>query len=222
MRDRAKSNPLLTQSIEEERSRLRLASYSNSYTDSPIPSKQTNLTKETVPQDQILSYITRQRSRLGIPTVPTKCPDKSEGDSFRESLVATSAPMTGIKDLQQYSRKLSHHQSGSRSKRDSEERAATANEFVYALRQDESIGVNPYDLYIVPAQKARLKSRYYTISAFGILEVGKTNFLFPHLFLLLLDRQEGSDRACPCVEVVMGKRHAYSTASDSILQKIQV
>ena len=93
--------------------------------------------------------------------------------------MATSAPMTGIKDLQQYSRKLSHHQSGSRSKRDSEERTATANEFVYALRQDESIGVNPYDLYIVPAQKARLKSRYYTISAFGILEVGKTNFFVP-------------------------------------------
>lgn len=119
--------------------------------------------------DPILAYITTLRSRLGLETVPTKHPNASEAESFRESLVATLAPVTGIKDLQHLSKMLASAEKDL----ERERHAAYANEFVYALRRDVGVasGFDPYDLVIVPSDRARMQDSYYTISAFNVAEV---------------------------------------------------
>ncbi len=118
-----------------------------------------------------MAYIVSQRLRLGLDTLAMKFPDESKSSNYRASLVATSAPIAGIKDLKMLSRKLSNMQMDS--KFGGTKAAAIANEFVYALRKDTNAAVNfnPYDLFIVSPDIARQYSKHYTVSAFNISEV---------------------------------------------------
>ena len=120
--------------------------------------------------DPVLAYIMSQRLRLGLKTEAMKYPDESE----RETLVAMPAPITGIKDLRTFSKKLSSLHS-SESKVGQGRAAAIANEFVYALRKDSNIAVrfNPYDIYMVSPDTARRHDKHYTVSAFTISKVSQ-------------------------------------------------
>ena len=124
---------------------------------------------ETTSGDPVLAFVVSQRMKLGLKTVAMKCPDKSESSSYRESLVATSAPMAGVKDLKLFSKRLSTLQDS----HGKEKLAGIASEFVYALRRDSNAAVtfNPYDLYIVSPGTARCHSQHYTISAVSVTEV---------------------------------------------------
>ena len=117
--------------------------------------------------DSVLDFIITQRERLGLETEATKFPDGSEAANYRETMMATSAPVTGIKDLQQLSKRLASVQK----EPGREKCAAIANEFVYALRRDVAGNFNPYDLHIVSSERARIHESYYTISAFNVSEV---------------------------------------------------
>ena len=174
-RDVIKSAPLFPRS--EPDSKIRLALYTSSYDAISKVAEERHSVERGVSyherdDDPILAHITTQRSRLGLKTVPTKCPDEAEGDNYRQSLLATTAPIAGVKDLKNLSRKLSHMRVVSEGRLS--EREAMASDFVYALeRQKTACGAkfNPYDLYIVPAEVARRHGKHYTISTFSISEV---------------------------------------------------
>lgn len=127
------------------------------------------LVKES-PKDPILVYITTQRAKLGLETFPTNNPEELEcsEEKFRHSLVATSAPIAGVKDLKLFSRRLASLLSEQQHLGDT---ATIANEFVYAVWRGDCRSCNPYDLCIVPPDKARSQQRYCTISAFTVTEV---------------------------------------------------
>ena len=117
------------------------------------------------PCDPLLSYISTARQKLGLNMVPNRYPLAAE----RESLVATSGPIAGIRDLKVLSRRLSHLQS-TLTHYDSD-----LGDFVYCLRQrfgDAKTRYNPYDLSIVTSENARAQSTYWTASAFNVSKVG--------------------------------------------------
>lgn len=164
-KDLIKPTSLLPQNAEEEDVTLELY-----YKDANALASSSHRTlKRAYVGDSVLAYITTQRERLGLETVAMKNPDASEATSFRETFVATSAPVAGIKDLQQLSKKLAIAQKEPRRDRS----VAIANEFVYALRKDVGVAgdFNPYDLHMVPSETARMHTSYYTISAFSVAEV---------------------------------------------------
>lgn len=180
-RQRRKSAPLFPPKTDSE---ARLALYSTSWHtpshqastggDSTNNAVEGGASKSSLDDvDPILAHITAKRSRLGLETTATKNPE-SEAESCRASLLASSGPVTGIRDLKALSKKLasfrSEHEGGVGQRR---EREVAASDFVYALRREStaSAKVNPYDLYIVSAEVARRRGRYYTISAFSIAEV---------------------------------------------------
>lgn len=113
--------------------------------------------------DSVLDFIITQREYLGLETEATKYPDGSEASNYRETVMATSAPVAGIKDLQLLSKRLAGAQK--------EPHRDIANEFVYALRRDVPGDSNPYDLHIVSSERARMHDSYYTVSAFNVAEV---------------------------------------------------
>lgn len=169
-----KSTALLSQNPEDDCITLEL--YSSSYKDvKGLCSTSHRTLKRTPVDDPILAYITAQRSRLGLQTMITRNPDASEANTFRESLVATLAPVAGIKDLQHLSKKLA----GVEREPQGDRRAVFANEFVYALRRDVGVAseYNPYNLVIVPSDRARIHSNYYTISAFNVAEVSLSSLM---------------------------------------------
>lgn len=177
-RDVIRSAPLFPRSVAD--SKIRLALYSNSYnaisdfTDGKIR-RGTGKGEDSLQErdaDPILTHIATQRSKLGLQTTPTKCPDEAEGANYMDLLLATSAPITGVRDLKKLSRKLSHLRLESEGRE--KDREAIVNDFVYALQRNRTAcgaKFNPYDLYIVPSEVARRHGRHYTISAFSIAEV---------------------------------------------------
>lgn len=120
-------------------------------------------------KDPIQDFITVQRCEMGLETIPTRYPDMSEYD--RPSLVATSASTTGIRALQQLSKKLLSLPY--EEWRDEKEDKVDATDFVYALRREYGAlhRTNPYDLIIVSPETARKMDTYYTISAISVAEV---------------------------------------------------
>lgn len=163
-----KSTPALPQNVEDD---ITFELYSSSYKDMKGIASSSHRTLKRAPvDDHILAYITAQRLVLGLETAVTRNPDAAEADSFRGCLVATLAPVAGIKDLQHLSKTLA---SAERGEVQRDRRATFVNEFVYALRRDTGVGgdFNPYDLVIVPSDRARMHGCYYTISAFNVAEV---------------------------------------------------
>lgn len=173
MRNLVKSAPFPREKYKDSSSSKKLALYATSCSDalsrSGVRASLEGSGKATLVRlDPVLAYITAQRAKLGLQTSPMKNPDVLEADRFRESVVATSAPVTGIKDLQMLSKKLQLEPKASVN-------AAIASDFVYALRGNSSVNVcfNMFDLRIVSSEKARKHSTYYTISAFSIAQVRK-------------------------------------------------
>jgi hypothetical protein len=162
--DPFKPRALLTQDAEDD---LALELYYNHKP--PLGSNPHRTLKREFSRDPILDYITNQRERLGLETIATKYPDVSEASSYREALVAASAPVAGIKDLQLLSKKLA----SAKRVQQRDKCAAIANEFVYALRKDAAGDCNPYDMRIVSSERARAHGSYYTVSAFNVAEVCK-------------------------------------------------
>lgn len=116
--------------------------------------------------DPILSYITKARCSLGLDTKPEKSstmPGSVDVGTSRDTAIADSGPITGVKDLKLLSRRLS-------SLSDTMSTHGSV-EFVYALRSDTSTKFNPYNLSIVSAERARMHQSYYTISAYSVTKV---------------------------------------------------
>lgn len=91
----------------------------------------------------------------------------------RESVMATSGPITGIKDLKMVSKKLSGLQ-GTSAKQRGLCVQQSGSDFVYCLRRD--LGdlkrrYDPYDLEIVASERARRLGTYHTVSAFSVSQV---------------------------------------------------
>ena len=172
-----KSAPLRSPTALE--SELKQALYSTSLSDIQAlsGSRSGDVSQRTSSQlrsdsDPVLAYIVSQRLKLGLKTVAMKFPDEAESLNFRASLVASSAPIAGIKDLQMFSKKISNMQPDSKFGRS--KAVAIGNEFVYALRKDTTnpaVNFNPYNLYIVSPDIARQYGKHYTVSAFTISEV---------------------------------------------------
>lgn len=80
-----------------------------------------------------------------------------------ESLLASSGPITGVRDLKTFSRRRSGFNLPVKS--------GVSVEFVYALTRQNKKGCSVYDVYITSADKARAQKQYYTISAFNVSEV---------------------------------------------------
>lgn len=143
---------------------IKLASYS-----------QIQVSPPRLDSDPVISYITSTRLQLGLDSQPEKNPLPSE----RESLVASSKPITGVKDLKLLSRKLSSLQTAleksfSHDGRSMDSESALVD-FVYCLRRDLGnlkMRLNPYALRIVSSEMARAHERYYTVSAFSVAKVG--------------------------------------------------
>ena len=116
--------------------------------------------------DPILAYITTARYKLGLGTKPERylsMLSSADAGTTRETAIAGSGPITGVKDLKLLSRRLSSL---------SDTMAAHGSvEFVYALRSDIPSKFNPYDLRIVSAEEARTHQSYYTISAYSVTQV---------------------------------------------------
>ncbi len=113
-------------------------------------------------RDPVLAYITAQRSKLHLDTIPNGNPE----EEVRDSLVATSGPIAGIKDLKLLSRKLLELQGGGKEQN-------SVSDFVYAIREsgDGKCVINPYNICIVASEIARRHDVYYTISPFCVAEV---------------------------------------------------
>lgn len=113
--------------------------------------------------DPILSYITSVRLGLGLEVKPERNP--SEGE--RESMLTTTGPIAGIKDLKRLSRNLLNLQNA-------QGNLAQRGDFVYCLRRDMGSlkeRYNPYNLEIVSLEQARAQGKYFTVSAFSVTEV---------------------------------------------------
>ena len=160
-----RSSPLAPQSKFDCHEKLAL--YSTSYIETILHDHDTCVYK-VKNTDPILEYITAQRSKLCLDTVAKSDPNEIGTSGSREFLMASSAPIAGVKDLQQFSRKLLTLQG--------EQKNITkdvTNDFIYALRKDQDgkSRLNPYDLCIVSFDKARQQNRYFTISALSVAEV---------------------------------------------------
>lgn len=113
--------------------------------------------------DPILSYITSVRLSMGLEVKPERNP--SEGE--RESMLTTTGPIAGIKDLKRLSRNLLNLQNA-------QGNLAQRGDFVYCLRRDMGSlkeRYNPYNLQIVSLEQARGQGKYFTVSAFSVTEV---------------------------------------------------
>lgn len=111
--------------------------------------------------DSVQEYIENSRDCLGLTTVPLQHP--SEADIKTESLLASSGPITGVRDLKTFSRR--------RLELSSPVSRDMSVQFVYALTRPNNKGCSVYDMYITSAEKARAQKQYYTISAFNVSEV---------------------------------------------------
>ena len=107
--------------------------------------------------DEILQYITSQRSSIGEETMPRR-----ESNS-EEAMARATSHIAGVKDLKVFSQKSQLEKTASFS----------VNDFIYALARTSSKG-NPYELYIVEAEKARAQEVYFTISAFNVSQVNSS------------------------------------------------
>ena len=119
--------------------------------------------------DPILSYITTARLRLGLPVES----DRHSVETSRESVVVSSGPIAGIRDLRLLSRRLSSLQAVL-DQDTAVQGEGSSGDFVYCLRGDLGslkVRCNPYDLRIVESEEARVQGRYYTVSAFSVAEV---------------------------------------------------
>ena len=113
--------------------------------------------------DPILSYITSVRLSLGLEVKPER--NSSEGE--RESMLTTTGPIAGIKDLKRLSRNLLNLQNA-------QGHLAQRGDFVYCLRRDMGNlkeRYNPYNLEIVSLEQARAQGKYFTVSAYSVTEV---------------------------------------------------
>ena len=115
--------------------------------------------------DPVQEYIEHSRESLGLETVPLQhSTDTSTPAGLRESLLVSSGPITGVRDLKALSRRLSEISSPTKN-------SSSSVEFIYALSKDNKKGCPVYDLYVTSADKARAQGRYYTISALNVSEV---------------------------------------------------
>ena len=167
-------------------------------------------------EDPILTYIKQSRECLGLDTVPSQhMSDVSTSVTMRESLLVSSAPITGVKDLKVLSRRLSGFDSPT--KRDS------TVEFVYAVAKENSRGCSVYDLCITEPDRAKAQESYYTVSAFNVSEVRWFNcMVLSHIWLFILDMQRrwnGFHFEC---EVALGERSIFQNLCTSILQEFHV
>ena len=115
--------------------------------------------------DPVQEYIEHSRESLGLETAPLQhSTDTCTPAGLRESLLVSSGPITGVRDLKALSRRLSEISSPTKS-------SSSSVEFMYALSKENKKGCPVYDLYFTSADKARAQGRYYTISALNVSEV---------------------------------------------------
>lgn len=116
-----------------------------------------NMSKE----DSVLEYIKHSREIIGLETVPSQFP------SVTNTAEDSRGPITGVRDLRVLScrRRLSGKSSQTK-------KSLESVEFVYALPKENTKGCSVYELYITTAEKARAQTKFYTISAFNVSEVG--------------------------------------------------
>lgn len=159
-------NKSLSTTNLEDSPKFKLVERSESLVKGSLANRDSN----QVCDDPILSYIKCARDSLGLTTEPTQSSSKHE--SLRESLLVSSGPIAGVKDLKLLSRRLStldsvHYEAAKKPASDD----SIGGGFVYALRKENKKRCNVYDLYITQQDKAKAQGRFYTVSAFSVSEV---------------------------------------------------